>query len=481
MIGWILLGLLLLLVIVLAVRTLRFTAPAPQAYPPAAAEADAQRAAQALSALVRCKTVSHQGREDDDEAEFARLEALLPTLFPLTHQACPPEKIGDRGLMYRWRGKTAGDPLLLTAHYDVVPADPAGWARDPFGGEIAGGFVHGRGTLDTKGTLTAILTAVETLLEKGFTPERDVYLCFGGDEEVMGLGAAAMAQTLQERGVRPLMTVDEGGAIVEKVFPGVSLPYALIGVAEKGSVNYRLTATSKGGHSSAPPAHTPVDILARACLAIRRKPFRFRVTEPAGRMVDGMARRSTPLYRLIFANLWLFQPALNLMCRLAGGELNALFRTTVAFTVLRGGDAANVLPKSAELVLNARILPGETAQGTLTALRRKVGDPRLSVELLQGLEPSGISGVEGPGYAALARAIGEVYPGVAVSPYLMIAASDARHYERICPHVYRFSGMPLSAAERRMIHGVDERIPQATLADTARFFIRLIRGAAGGA
>ena len=455
-------------------RAIAFRPKQVQPIAPVPTKVDADAAADALCQLIRCKTVSHQDTALDDTAAFARLEALLPALYPNVHRVCAFEKIAPRALLFHWRGQSDQDPLVLTAHYDVVPAADGDWSFDPFAGDIVQGEIRGRGTLDTKGTLAAVLAAAETLIGQGFAPARDVYLCFGGDEEVMGGGAKALAATLAARGVRPFMLVDEGGAIVEKVFPGVAMPCALVGIAEKGSVNYRLAAVSKGGHSSAPPAHTPVDILAKACLAIKSKPFPFRPTLPARLMVDSMARHSTFLYRLIFANLWLFGGVLNLICRISGGELNALFRTTTAFTVVRAGDTANVLPAMAEMLINARILPGETPEGTLAALRAKVHDPRVTVSMQPGLAPSGISGTEGAGYAALTRAILQTYPGVLTAPYLMIAASDARHYEGICGHVYRFSGMPLTGAERRMIHGVDERIPVAKLADTVRFFMRLI-------
>lgn len=476
--GWILLAL-AAFVAVLCVNALRFRPPRETAAAPLRPEVDGEAAARALSALVQCPTVSHPDREGDDPAAFDRLTALLKTLFPRVHAACTCETVGDRALLYRWKGLSDAAPLLLTAHYDVVPADAAEWSFDPFGGVRRDGMVRGRGTLDTKGTLTAILSAAETLLAGGYTPARDVYFGFAGDEEVMGGSAGRIAEALQARGVRPLCVVDEGGAIVTRVFPGVQTPCALVGVAEKGSVNYRLQVTAKGGHSSAPLRNTPVDLLARACVAVWRKPFPFRVTPPARQLIDGLARHSTFAYRLVFANLGVFRPLLDLLCRRTGGELNALFRTTTAFTVLRAGEAVNVLPTGAEMRLNARVLPGETIEGTLAALRRRVRDPRVEVSLLKGLAPSACSGTDGEGYAALRRAVQQVYPGVLISPYLMIACSDARHYEGLCGHVFRFSGMPLSAEERRMIHGVDERIPESTLADTVRFFLRLMVNVCG--
>ncbi|NCU20914.1 M20/M25/M40 family metallo-hydrolase, partial [Candidatus Falkowbacteria bacterium] len=251
MIGWILLALVLAALLVMLVRAMRFRPRSTPPAPPVAEAVDAEAAARCLSALVQCRTISHADPAQNDEAEFTRLRALLPELFPQVHAACQVETIGDRGILYRWKGRGDGAPLILTAHYDVVPVDADQWTFPPFSGDIAEGVIHGRGTLDTKCTLSAILTAAETLLAQGYAPERDLYFCFAGDEEVLGHGAREMAAELDKRGVRPLMVLDEGGAIVENVFPGVAKPCALIGAAEKGSVNYRLRSQSRGGHSSA--------------------------------------------------------------------------------------------------------------------------------------------------------------------------------------------------------------------------------------
>jgi carboxypeptidase PM20D1 len=471
---WLLLVLLCIVIAVILLRALRFRPQAEEAVAPVKTDVDAGEAARNLAALVKCRTVSHADATLDDEKEFAGLVALLPELFPNVYRVCEHEAIAGRGLLFHWKGSTDARPLLLTAHYDVVPADEQPWEVPPFSGTIADGMIHGRGTLDTKCTLAAVMTAAETLIKQGFAPTRGLYFAFGGNEEVMGDGARRIAETLEKRGVKPLMVLDEGGAIVDNVFPGVSQPCALIGVAEKGSVNYRLAACAKGGHSSAPPARTPVDRLAQACVDIRRKPFPFRVAPPAQMLLDGLARHSTFVYRMIFANLWAFSPLLDALCRKSGGELNALFRTTVAFTVFHAGESANVLPANAEMTLNVRVLPGESVEGTLAALRKKVRDRETEITLLRGQGPSACSGTDGEGYALLRHTIGETYPGTLVSPYLMIAGSDARHYEGICSHVYRFSGMALTLAERRMIHGVNEQIPVSKQADTVRFYLRLM-------
>lgn len=476
MIGWIILVLLLALIAVIAYRALRFTPKAENKPAPVNESADADRVGASLAEIVRFKTVSHPDASLDDEAEFLKLEKRLRELYPKTTEKCGCEKIGARGLLFRWEGKNDGSPLILTAHYDVVPAEGSEWSKDPFSGEITDGAVWGRGTLDTKCTLISAIEAVEELISEGYTPERTVYLCFAGDEEVMGGGAEAIVTELEKRGVKPYMVLDEGGAIVENVFPGVKTPCALIGVAEKGSANYRITARGTGGHASAPLRVTPVDRVACAVARIHSKPFGFRVSKPAAMLFDSLARHSTLLYRIIFANLWLFLPVLKLVCR-NGGEMNALMRTTLAFTEMQGSEAANVLPQTASVTVNARILPGDTRKSVFEKMKRSARDEKIEISLLGGSDPSGCSPADADTFGAVRRAIGEVYPSVLVSPYLMIACSDARHYESICPSVFRFSGMPLSSAERRMIHGVDEHISVKTLADTVRFYKRLIKDA----
>ena len=472
---WCVIALLLAALIgVVLVRTLRFQPRTTEPVKQVLAEVDAERAARNLSALVQCRTISHANPAEDDAAEFDRLESILPSLYPNVHRICERELLPQRAMIYRWKGYSAENPLVLTAHYDVVAVDESAWSKPPFSGSIEEGAIWGRGTLDTKCTLAAMLDAAEDLIAEGFQPSNDIYFCFGGNEEVSGGGAAAIVDTLEKRGVKPRMVLDEGGAIVEKVFPGVRKPCALIGVAEKGNVNYELAVHSDGGHASAPPRWSPVDRLARACMRLHDKPFPMRVTKPAALMLDALPRESNFAYRMIFANLWLFAPVLDRLCRKSGGELNALLRTTLAFTRMRGSDAANVIPTTASLTINARILPGETVEGIRAAMSKRIADEHVEVRYLYGTEPSSRTS-ELEEMRGLAVTIREIYPDVLVAPYLMIAGSDARRYERICSSVYRFSGMPLSGEERRMIHGMDEHIPVAKQADAVRFFRRVLQ------
>ncbi len=474
MIGYAILALLIILIAVLVVRTVRFK-PHPQtAVPQTEVEIDSEKAAQALSEMLRCKTVSHADPTLDDDSEFLKFELLLPKLFPHVFWTCEYERLNSRALMLRWKGKTDKAPVVFMSHFDVVSVNEAEWSKPAFDGIIEDGEIWGRGALDTKSTLLSALFSAETRMTEGFVPERDFYFCFGGDEEVAGNGAPSIVDELEKRGVKPCFVLDEGGAIVDNVFPGVKKSCALIGIAEKGNWNLRLKANSKGGHASAPPADSPIDILALACRKIHDHPFKFRITMPAEQMLNNLAPYSTFLYRMIFSNLWLFKPVLNLITKKQGGELNALMRTTVAFTMAEGSQGANVLPSSASLILNLRLLEGDSKASAMARIKRLVNNDSIEYISLVGSEPSKVSPTGSPSYLALEHAIKQSFPGVLVSPYLMIAGSDSRHYLKICDNVFRFSGMYLSGEEREMIHGKDERIPVDKLVDTIKFYYRLI-------
>ncbi len=471
---WILLGLLALFLAVVLIRTALFRPHAEQAPDTTPVDFDREKAVRDLQAMIRCRTVSDRDPAKEDEAEFQKLYDLLPGMFPGVFKTCTLHRPDPRALLFHWKGKEEGDPTVLMAHYDVVSVEEANWKKPPFDGIIEDGVLWGRGTLDTKATFNGVLQAAEKLIGEGFQPKKDLYLAFGGDEEVNGNGAIAIVNWFREQGITPGLVVDEGGAVVENVFPGVKRPCAVVGIAEKGLMNVAFEVKSNGGHASSPPPHTAVGILSQACIQVENHPDKRHLTRPAAEMFDLLGRHSTFLYRMIFANLWCFLPVLDMICIKSGGELNALMRTSCAFTTMQGSKGLNVMPAYAKMTANLRIIPGETVDSTLKYLRRTVKDPQVEISLMDGNEPSPISDTHCTEWEELKEAISATWPGSLVSPYLMLACSDSRHYGPISDKVYRFSAMALSKEERGTIHGNDERIPVETIEKTVEFYLRLI-------
>ena len=472
---WAILALLGLFLAVILLRAACFT---PKAQPCTDCESvtfDKDAATDALAKLVQCKTVSYNDHTLEDDAEFEKLIRLLPSLYPRVFDVCSVQQLPDRALLFRWPGKCDGDPAVLMAHYDVVPVDEEKWEKPPFAAIIEDGVLWGRGSLDTKVTFNAVLSAANHLIGAGYQPENDIYFAFSGGEEVNGLGAVNIVNYFVENQIQPALVVDEGGAVVENVFPGVKEPCGLIGIAEKGMLNAQYRVRSSGGHASAPPVKTPIGTLANACRQVLKHPFKMHITKPAREMFDTLGRRSTFLYKIIFANLWCFAPVLDLICRLSGGELNALVRTTVAFTQMEGSNARNVIPTEATMVSNMRLNPADTVQGALDHLRKAIGDDQVEVTALEGFEPSPISETGCAAWDKVSEAVAQTWQGCVVAPYLMVQCSDSRHYRDLSRHVYRFSAMDLTAEERKTIHGNNERVRLDCAHRAVEFYIRLMK------
>ncbi|MBF6441991.1 M20/M25/M40 family metallo-hydrolase [Nocardia farcinica] len=437
--------------------------------------------AERLAGALRCATVSGTGERADDSAdgEFVRLAAHLEACFPRVHAELELERFGHSRL-YRWPGvEPERVSAILLAHQDVVPAGD-GWTHPPFAGVVDDGFIWGRGAIDDKSRVLAILEAVEAALAAGVRPRHTVYLAFGHDEEVFGdAGAVLMARRLRDAGVRAELLLDEGGVITEGVADGVSTPVASIMVGEKGYATVRLSVRETGGHSSMPGRQTAVGRIARAVARVQDRPLPLRLTPVIADMLARLRTVMPPARRMLLGAAGVAGPVITRVMA-ARPQTEALVRTTIAPTVIRGGVKANVLPQHAEALVNFRILPGDSVDGVLAHCRRVIRDRGVTVELVgMASEPSRTER-PGPAFDLVARLARQVVPGVAVTSGLVPGATDSRHYDGLAATRCNFAPIVLSEADLATIHGTDERISRVNYARLIEFNRRLIGELAAG-
>jgi carboxypeptidase PM20D1 len=470
---------LLILVAVLLGRAL--TVKSMQIAAPAAPPLRIDRSA-ALSHFTRAiqfRTVSFEGRTPTSEHDA--FVAWLAQTYPRVHASLQREVVNGKSLLYTWRGSNAAlPPVLLMGHYDVVPVEPGTepkWEQPPFSGAVSGGFVWGRGTLDDKITVISLLESAESLLAEGFQPRRTILFAFGHDEEIGGLeGAAQTARLLSSRHVKLDSVIDEGGAIMLGSL-GMKQPLALIGVAEKGIASVDLVASGHGGHSSMPPPRTEVGVIAEAVDRVQRHPFEASVGGATAEMFHWMAPEMPFGKRVVLSNLWLFAPLLKAQAK-SSNTLNALLRTTTAPTIIQGGVKDNVIPSTARAVINFRILPGETTDSVVAHVREAIENDRVQLRLRYPQNPSPVSDSRSRQFRELQRTVAQIFPGTVVAPYLVVGATDSRHFSPLTANTFRFVPVRIPEADLERVHGTNERIAVDSYFEAIRFYRTLLMNAA---
>jgi len=438
------------------------------------------RAVGKLQALIRYPTVSYREPGRQDAAAFDGFVDELERQFPLLHERLELTRVHTHGLLFHWPGASAGRPVVLMAHLDVVPVEGE-WQHDAFGGQVVDGQIWGRGTLDDKGCLVGICEAVETLLERGFTPAQDVWLSFGCDEEVFGTAATQAVEELKGRGVRPWFVVDEGGAIAHDAFTGVGKPVGVVGVTEKGIMSVLLRVEGRGGHASTPAKMGPTARLARAITRLDRAPMPSSLPAPTLELFRRLAPHAPLALRPLMANAARLGPVLPKLLTALGPESAAMVRTTFAITTLSGSPALNVIAQTATAGVNIRIMLGDTSETVLAHLRRTIGDDQVEIDVVEVYEPSPLSPYstvddKDDAFDLIETTISEVFPDAVPAPYVMMAATDSRSFTEICDRVYRFAPFRMTKAQREAIHSYDEHLGVDAFLDGVRWYQRLIEG-----
>jgi carboxypeptidase PM20D1 len=424
---------------------------------------------------LQYKTISFGDSTLFDPKPFSQLIDYLQRTYPRTHATLKREIVNQYSLLYTWQGTDANlKPIILMGHTDVVPIDETTrnqWKADPFGGQIQNDTIWGRGAVDDKINVIAVLEATERLVKEGYQPKRTIYLSFGHDEEIGGKkGAKKIVEKLQQQNVKAEFILDEGGLLMDGLIPDKVA--ALIGTAEKGYLSVEITATDKGGHSSTPPAETAIDLLTQSIVTLRNTPFVPHFTQPLNDFMRYAGPEMSLFQRMAFANKWLFSP-LIVKTYSAQGKTNAMIRTTGVATILDAGFKENVIPAQAKAVVNFRILPEETSETTLSYIKTLLTDPRISIKQLGIInEPSKVSSVDGVGYKTVEKTIKQVVPNTVVAPFLLPGATDSRHFEGITESTYRHIPARLLG-----YHDINERISVPDYKRCIAFYYQFIKNA----
>lgn len=472
-----------LLTVVLVYRTLQFN-PEPSSIDKLTPiSIDYPSALERVSGALKFRTVSEQNPEDGNPQAFLDLHQYLADSFPKVHKHLKLTKIGELSLLYKWSAtKSDNDlkPILLMGHIDVVPVDPStlsDWTHPPFAGVVGPENIWGRGALDDKAAVVAILESIETLLSEGFEPNRDIYFAFGHDEEIGGNnGAKEIAKYLANKGVHFEYTLDEGGFVTQGLLPGFEKPIALVGVAEKGYVTIELSVQSEGGHSSVPPKSTSIGIISQAIVRLETSPFEARLVPATEEMLTTVGKNMPFTKRLVFANLWLFRPFL--LNQLSQSKLtNATIRTTIAATVFNAGDKENALPINAKAIINLRLLPGDSVDMALAHITRSINDPRVKVSVIRGGGATPIADSDSVFFNQLSKVIDQVSPEkqLVIVPNLMVGGTDSKHFIEISDNVYRFGGVKINPKSLSGFHGTNEFLPKKEYHRAINFYYNLLK------
>lgn len=476
----VLLGVVLTLLTIILVNTFRLGNT--QIEPETLVEVDWDRNAMLdrFSRSIQYKTIS--GDEDDlrDITEFHAFLDFIEWEYPLVHQRLERELFNGLTPLYFWEGSDPSlSPILLMGHYDVVPIDSNdidGWQYGPFSGEIADGYIWGRGTLDNKSNVMSLLETMEYLLTVDYQPRRSIYVSFGHDEEIGGHeGARAISRYFQDNDITLNYVLDEGG-IVMTDNPIVGKKVAMVGIAEKGYLSLELTARTRGGHSSAPSKDMAIVKLSDAILKLHNNPFPAVVDGATESMFDAIGSKLPFHLRMVYGNRWATE---RLMTRMMANdsELSPMVRTTTAPTILRAGVKDNVLPNEARGVVNFRLLPGETFDSVREHVIRVIDDEDISIKDYGPIQvpPSMVSPISSPNYRDLQQAIMDRFQDLYVMPYLVSGATDSRYFTGITDQIYRFSPIEFSMADMGIIHGTGEKISVDSYVGSIDFYVHLIQ------
>ena len=437
-------------------------------------------ALQRLQASLQIPTVSDTLAQEETQAAFRSHRELLERAYPKTFSTLKSHDVGPFSVLLEWAGSDAGlKGSVLMAHQDVVPVDSTNeWSHPPFSGVEAEGYVWGRGAQDNKSGVIGILEAVETLVDQGYQPRRTLWLVFGHDEETDGSnGAAHIAAYMQKNNVQVDTVLDEGLFVSNGLFPGLNQPLALIGVAEKGYLSVDLTFNGEGGHSSVPPANSAIARMGEFAHRLEQKKIPPVMTPPMRALIEILAPLMPQPQRFVMQNTGFFESML--LHQLSQSKTAApLVSSTIAMTMAKSGVKDNVVPASATLTVNARILPGQTEDDVIKHLEMNTMGFDVEItprEATFSPLPSSISCFSCSHFKTIESVITDVFPTAVVGPGLVTGGTDSRHFRELTDNIYRFLPIIVGPEDVEGFHGKDEKISIENYNRMIEFYKALIQ------
>jgi len=421
--------------------------------------------AKKLGQMIQCETIN-----DGNMAKFEKFQKLLKKLFPYVFKTCKVENFKG-SLLIRWKGKDSKlEPIMFMNHQDVVPATGK-WKYDPFKAEIHKGKMYGRGTLDTKGGLFAMLEAANQLIQEKYVPNRDIYFEMACNEETTGEGADTISKTLQKRGIHFYFVSDEGGMIVYEPISGVKANWAMVGVGEKGSADLKFIAHSNGGHASAPIPDTPLVRLGKFMAEVDKgNIFEVKINDVVKEMFKRLSKDMDGSLKEILSRPTLFEPILKKVMPKTGATANALLQTTIAFTMAEGSAASNVIPETASVIANMRFSHHEGNKASFKKIADIASKYDIETVILNPGFESNISDFKSEPFKLLEASVSKNFPGVKTTPYIQTSASDSRYMSRVSDCCLRFTPFMITNDQVASIHGLNENVNISDLDKAVNFY-----------
>lgn len=431
-----------------------------------------------FQAIIREKTISDKDGNFDKEV-FSRFLPLLQELYPDAFKVLEAERVNEFGILLRWKGKDSSlKPVVTMAHHDVVDAKDSEWEHPPFAAEVHDGVLWGRGTIDTKCIVSAILESMERLIKEGFVPERDVYFASSNCEEVGGDTMIKIADLFKERNIEPYFVLDEGGAIMKSLPMGIKTPFAMVALSEKGWATVRLTAKSKsaahGAKATGSSKKSAPSKLVEAVAKLEKTPSEATITPALEEMLRRFAPYVSGVLSFVFKNLWLFRPIVKKAME-SNADTAAMIRSTFILTKLETASGTGLVPEEAYAEFRVRIAPQDSFDDLLTHIKNTVGED-IEVEVTNRSDAPRISDFDTEAFDYVEKTVKKVFPEIGVSPFILNAGTDSRHFAPICPRVYRFGAFPLDDDRFATVHGNNERMPLEDYYNMIDFYTELLKG-----